>query len=105
MEGAAVWDRIPTIVIKAVCDYADSHKNEDWQKYAAAVAAAGAKALLDEWMLESFTGIPTPDPVARTYHFVQFQRNERFVDRGNVLGDLEEKLLTGHDIALSSWLV
>lgn len=59
MEGAAVWDRIPTIVIKAVCDYADSHKNEDWQKYAAAVAAAGAKALLDEWMLESFTGIPS----------------------------------------------
>ncbi|PSK56459.1 hypothetical protein B9Z65_6083 [Elsinoe australis] len=44
MEGAGVWDRIPTIVIKAVCDYTDSHKNKSWQEYAAVVAAAGAKA-------------------------------------------------------------
>lgn len=56
-------------------------------------------------MVKSTDSDKAPDPVARTYHFVQFQRNERFVDRGNVLGDLEEKLLTGHDIALSSWLV
>ncbi|PSK56460.1 hypothetical protein B9Z65_6084 [Elsinoe australis] len=34
--------------------------------------------------------------VARTYHVVQFQQNKRFVDRGNMLGDLEGKLLTGH---------
>ncbi|GKT56888.1 PFS domain-containing protein [Colletotrichum tofieldiae] len=28
MEGAGVWDTFPCLVIKAVCDYADSHKNK-----------------------------------------------------------------------------
>ncbi|KAL7755421.1 hypothetical protein ACKLNR_014519 [Fusarium oxysporum f. sp. zingiberi] len=49
MEGAGVWDSFPCIVIKGACDYADSHKNKDWQRYAAATAAACAKALLDFW--------------------------------------------------------
>ena len=46
MEGSGVWDICPTIVIKAACDYADSHKNKKWQRYSAAVAAAGLKSLL-----------------------------------------------------------
>ena len=54
MEGAGVWDNFPTIVIKAVCDYADSHKNKRWQGYAAAAAAACTKALLKEWHLHNF---------------------------------------------------
>ncbi|OTA01143.1 hypothetical protein A9Z42_0014560 [Trichoderma parareesei] len=49
MEGAGVWDSFPTIVIKSVCDYADSHKNKIWQRYAAATAAACMKAFLGEW--------------------------------------------------------
>lgn len=49
MEGAGVWDNFPCIVIKGVCDYADSHKNKDWQEYAAATAAACMKAFLEEW--------------------------------------------------------
>jgi nucleoside phosphorylase len=53
MEGAGVWDHFPSIiVIKAVCDYADSHKNKEWQGYAAAAAAAGMKAFLNEWAPE-----------------------------------------------------
>ncbi|KAK1256248.1 hypothetical protein MKX07_008507 [Trichoderma sp. CBMAI-0711] len=49
MEGAGVWDSFPTVVIKSVCDYADSHKNKNWQRYAAATAAACMKAFLGEW--------------------------------------------------------
>jgi nucleoside phosphorylase len=49
MEGAGVWDNFPTVVIKSVCDYADSHKNKKWQRYAAATAAACMKAFLEEW--------------------------------------------------------
>jgi nucleoside phosphorylase len=30
MEGAGVWDNFPTVVIKGVCDYGDSHKKEKW---------------------------------------------------------------------------
>ena len=39
-------DNFPCLVIKGVCDYADSHKNKKWQPYAAATAAAFARALL-----------------------------------------------------------
>jgi nucleoside phosphorylase len=48
MESAGAWDYLPTIVIKSVCDYADSHKNKEWQEYAAATAAACTKAFLEE---------------------------------------------------------
>ncbi|KAK0705725.1 hypothetical protein B0T21DRAFT_102970 [Apiosordaria backusii] len=48
MEGAGIWDtpRMSCIVIKGVCNYADSHKNEQWQYFAAATAASAAVALL-----------------------------------------------------------
>ena len=49
MEGAGIWDFFPSLVIKAVCDYADSHKNKEWQNYAAATAAAATKAFLKQW--------------------------------------------------------
>lgn len=51
MEGSGVWERFPSscLIIKGVCDYADSHKNKEWQAYAAATAAACAKAFLEYW--------------------------------------------------------
>ncbi|CAG8310939.1 unnamed protein product [Penicillium salamii] len=49
MEGSGAWDTIPCIIIKGVCDYADSHKNKLWQDYAAMTAAASARAFLDHW--------------------------------------------------------
>jgi nucleoside phosphorylase len=49
MESVGVWDVFPCVVIKGVCDYADSHKNKDWQGYAAASAAACTKAFLAHW--------------------------------------------------------
>ncbi|KAL3487859.1 nucleoside phosphorylase domain-containing protein [Aspergillus germanicus] len=46
MEAAGVVNNFPCLVIRGMCDYADSHKNKDWQGYAAAVATAYAKQLL-----------------------------------------------------------
>ncbi|KAK4444779.1 hypothetical protein QBC34DRAFT_384994 [Podospora aff. communis PSN243] len=46
MEAAGLMDNFPCLVIRGICDYADSHKNKTWQPYAAAVAAAFAKDLL-----------------------------------------------------------
>lgn len=46
MEAAGLMDNFPCLVIRGVCDYADSHKNKKWQPYAASVAAAYAKTLL-----------------------------------------------------------
>ncbi|KAN0073083.1 hypothetical protein V8E54_009197 [Elaphomyces granulatus] len=46
MEAAGLMDSFPCLVIRGICDYADSHKNKQWQGYAAATAAAYAKELL-----------------------------------------------------------
>ncbi|PLN81271.1 purine and uridine phosphorylase [Aspergillus taichungensis] len=49
MESAGLWEYLPTVIVKGVCDYADSHKNNLWQDYAAASAAACTRAVLDLW--------------------------------------------------------
>lgn len=46
MEAAGLVNHFPCLVIRGICDYADSHKNKDWQEHAAIVAAAFAKELL-----------------------------------------------------------
>jgi hypothetical protein len=51
MEGAGVWEKFPSsLVIKGICDYADSHKSKRWQGYAAATAAAVMKGFLMDWI-------------------------------------------------------
>lgn len=46
MEAAGLMNSFPCLIIRGISDYADSHKNDGWQRYAAAVAAAFAKELL-----------------------------------------------------------
>lgn len=46
MEAAGVINIFQCLVIRGICDYADSSKNKLWQEYAAATAAAYAKLLL-----------------------------------------------------------
>ena len=46
MEAAGLMDNFPCLVIRGICDYSDSHKNQRWQAYAAAAAAAYTKELL-----------------------------------------------------------
>lgn len=48
MEASGMMNRIPVGVIRGVCDYGDEHKNKEWQPYAAAMAAAYAKAVLQK---------------------------------------------------------
>ncbi|PGH16432.1 hypothetical protein AJ79_01763 [Helicocarpus griseus UAMH5409] len=74
MEGAGVWEIFPAVlVIKGVCDYADSHKNKRWQRYAAATAAAVTKCFLENWVPVFFgvlsprveTWLPEKDPALK----------------------------------------
>ncbi|KAJ0419224.1 nucleoside phosphorylase domain-containing protein [Aspergillus carlsbadensis] len=48
MEAAGLANHFPCLVIRGICDYADSHKSKQWQGYAAMVAAAYAKDLLNQ---------------------------------------------------------
>ncbi|KAL5044663.1 hypothetical protein BDW71DRAFT_96725 [Aspergillus fruticulosus] len=89
MEGAGVWHNVPCIIVKGVCDYADSHKNKLWQAYAAATGACAAKAFLEYWEPSHSEGAST------TRHFmVPFTRNPRFVGRHHELQELEEWIAT-----------
>ncbi|KAH8125790.1 hypothetical protein LI328DRAFT_165647 [Trichoderma asperelloides] len=46
MEAAGLMNNFPCLVIRGICDYSDSHKNKEWQGFAAMAAAAYAKDLL-----------------------------------------------------------
>ncbi|KAK5224483.1 hypothetical protein LTR72_004264 [Exophiala xenobiotica] len=93
MEGAGVWDHFPSIVVKGVCDYADSHKNKRWQSYAAATAAVGMKAFLKHWALEANDQEEPPPPVI--WH-VPFSQPGNFIGRKKVMAFLEDKLFQPH---------
>ena len=58
MEAAGLMNDFPCLVIRGICDYSDSHKNKEWQRYAAAVAAAEAKEFLRFLDLEEALKVP-----------------------------------------------
>ncbi|KAI1774269.1 hypothetical protein F4818DRAFT_448840 [Hypoxylon cercidicola] len=47
MEAAGLMNHFPCLVVRGICDYSDTHKNQEWQGYAAMAAAAYAKDLLN----------------------------------------------------------
>ncbi|KAI2829167.1 hypothetical protein CBS147345_10812 [Aspergillus niger] len=59
MEAAGLMNNFPCVVIRGISDYADSHKNDRWQPYAAAVAAACAKEYLEHVQVKDVSGEPT----------------------------------------------
>lgn len=69
MEAAGLMDGFSCIAIRGICDYADSHKNKQWQKYAAATAAAYAKELLSVLTPSGFN-VNTPATSKSRFAFV-----------------------------------
>ena len=45
MEAVGLMNDFPCVIIRGICDYSDSHKNDVWQGYAAVTAASYAKEL------------------------------------------------------------
>ncbi|KAF3941493.1 hypothetical protein ABW19_dt0200051 [Dactylella cylindrospora] len=46
MEAAGAMNILQCLVIRGICDYSDSHKNGEWQAYAALVAAIYARKFI-----------------------------------------------------------
>lgn len=90
---------LPTIIVKGVCDYADSHKNKKWQKYAAVTAAACTKALLWDWRVpsESSTPIASQD-VKQTIN-----GSLHFADAPTKDDDLDGKISSVCNLVYISW--
>ncbi|KAH0351334.1 pfs domain-containing protein, partial [Aureobasidium melanogenum] len=78
MEAAGLMNNFPCLVIRGISDYSDSHKNDGWQRYAAATAAAFAKELLNHL---------TPTKVAQTQTISQ------------AMGNLATQMATNTDVA------
>ncbi|KJJ33049.1 putative kinesin light chain [Aspergillus flavus AF70] len=91
MEAAGLMDDLPTLVIRGICDYCDSHKQKDWQGYAALTAAAYAKMLLSVVPIGPMDVDSLKNNKARHW-VVSLARNSKFVGRQDEIAQLEELL-------------
>ncbi|KAJ3497372.1 hypothetical protein NLG97_g1956 [Lecanicillium saksenae] len=105
MEAAGTMDQIPVGVIRGVCDYGDGHKTKLWHPYAAAMAAAYARALLEEIPVRaptqsevmqaqlrvegSFRQSKRPETPSTPSILIPFGRDRDFVKRGYILEKIE----------------
>ncbi|KAK5681436.1 hypothetical protein LTS10_005966 [Elasticomyces elasticus] len=74
MEAAGALNTFPCLVIRGISDYADSHKNNKWQGYAAAVAAAYARELFRHMPIDEVKQCKIPESVVK-----QVAADSRFV--------------------------
>jgi nucleoside phosphorylase len=72
MEASGLMDHWRCLVIRGICDYADSHKNEHWQNYAAGTAAAYAKKLLSVVARRVKEPVKAVDLGASIIEFIEF---------------------------------
>ncbi|KAH8684353.1 hypothetical protein BGZ60DRAFT_502573 [Tricladium varicosporioides] len=98
MEAAGLMDIFGCATIRGICDYADSHKNDGWHKYASASAAAVAKEVLRIIPVSRATTTLSTAvaDIPRSHWLVPFPRNERFVGRDSLLNQLATKLSSSH---------
>ncbi|KAL8371593.1 hypothetical protein RB595_001409 [Gaeumannomyces hyphopodioides] len=94
MEGAGVAEKFDCVVIKGVADYADSHKNDGWQRYAAATAAACAKAFISEFWDAPVKPCPKPErPYSLPFDFSNMPYTKNFVPRPDAMAMIRSQLL------------
>ncbi|KAF4815773.1 Nephrocystin-3 [Colletotrichum siamense] len=93
MEAAGLMNNFPCLVIRGICDYADAHKNKQWQPYAAATAATLAKELLCTIpsTVSSAENVAA-NPLHKPHFIVPFGQNENFVGRDAILRQLLERI-------------
>ncbi|KAF3385839.1 Nephrocystin-3 [Talaromyces pinophilus] len=95
MEAAGLMDGLPSLVIRGICDYCDSHKQKGWQGYAALVAAAYTKLLLSVVPV-SGTNLGSKKNNRVRHWMVPLARNPRFIGREDEITKLE-RLFKGRD--------
>ncbi|PGH04950.1 hypothetical protein GX51_03249 [Blastomyces parvus] len=92
MEAAGMMNQLPCLVVRGICDYSDSHKNKQWQDYAALVAAAYAKILLR--VVSASRDTTAPAPPTSCCWTVPFDRNPGFVGRQEQVSCLVDAILS-----------
>ncbi|KAG9524255.1 purine and uridine phosphorylase, partial [Aureobasidium melanogenum] len=90
MEAAGL-DNFPSLTIRGISDYCDTHKNDDWHQYAAIAAAAYAKELLSVVPPTAIVQLPQ---LGNTYWSVPRAPNPLFTGRESLLEDMKKHLVT-----------
>ncbi|KAL2809924.1 hypothetical protein BJX63DRAFT_423490 [Aspergillus granulosus] len=89
MEAAGLMDVFPCLPVRGICDYADSHKNNEWQRYAAAAAAAYARELLEELSVATASAgiacMPNHQQHERRQRLLEFLRFEQIDSRKSTI--------------------
>ncbi|KAF2198804.1 purine and uridine phosphorylase [Delitschia confertaspora ATCC 74209] len=91
MEAAGVNMNRPCLVIRGISDYADTHKNDIWQSYAAGNAAAFTRELLCRIQPNSINEMKG---VIEGPWFVPFSKPPFFVGRETELAQLSSHVLS-----------
>ncbi|KAF4436036.1 nacht and ankyrin domain [Fusarium acutatum] len=101
IEAAGLMNHFPCVVIRGICDYSDSQKNDEWQEYAAMAAAASTKDLLLQIA-------PSSMPKGKRIETVLGQLNDKLGDIQQMAADSnrDTKSLSSsiRDDAISRWL-
>ncbi|RPA74658.1 purine and uridine phosphorylase [Ascobolus immersus RN42] len=87
-EAAGLMESQKFLIVRGIADYADWHKNDDWQQYAALMAATYTRELLRVVPVVR-SGVPLPRERIFT---VPFGRNLGFVGRAKYIADVESGL-------------
>ncbi|KAF6820521.1 Kinesin light chain 5 [Colletotrichum sojae] len=92
MEAAGLMNHFPCLVIRGICDYSDSHKNKEWQGFAAMMAAAHRLIHIQQ-DVQDLKLSKLEDPlIARNPHFVvPFPSDPDFVNRSDIWIWIEER--------------
>ncbi|KAI0163380.1 ankyrin repeat-containing protein, partial [Pestalotiopsis sp. NC0098] len=97
MEAAGLMSNFPCIVIRGICDYADSHKNKAWQEHAAGVAAGFAKDLLGHIMVDRVAAEKAAKDVLSKV-------DQTVTTIGKVTTEMHQLLHNKEDMEVLNWL-
>ncbi|THZ29404.1 TPR-like protein [Aureobasidium pullulans] len=89
MEAAGLMNDFPCSVIRGISDYSDSHKNDRWQPYAAATAAAYAKELLIALSKQEVDELGPAEKHHVPFSLKGVPNIDHFVQRSNDMQELE----------------
>lgn len=105
MEAAGLMDTFPCVVIRGICDYADYLKNDLWQGYAAAIAAACAKELLcivpRNRVTVTLTTADRISPSQTVCFAVPFERDSKFIGRQDVIAEISRQFEVQRRVTLA----
>jgi hypothetical protein len=105
MEAAGLMDTFPCVVIRGICDYADYHKNDLWQGYAAAAAAACAKELLGiiqrNRVADTLTAADRLSASRTVCFAVPFERDSKFIGREGIITEIDRRFEVQRRVALA----